>query len=58
MEPLARGEDPLGTIRDPAKNEPLIPIRRSREHDRIFKIETRMEPGIWQRTEEEAGAIT
>lgn len=56
MKRVARGEDPLGTIRDPAKNEPYITIRRSREHDRIFKIETRMEPGLWQRTEEEAGA--
>ena len=51
-----RFPDLLGTIRDPAKNEPYIAIRRSREHDRFFKIETRMEPGLWQRTEEEAGA--
>jgi hypothetical protein len=53
---VERGEDPMGTIRDPAQNEPMIVIRRSREHDRFFKIETRMEPQLWQRTEEEAGA--
>ena len=28
IEKVARGEDPLGTIRDPAKNEPMIEIER------------------------------
>jgi len=28
MEKVARGEDPLGVVRDPEKNEPMIQIRR------------------------------
>jgi 5,5'-dehydrodivanillate O-demethylase len=28
MEKIARGEDPLGVIRDPAQNEPMIELRR------------------------------
>jgi 5,5'-dehydrodivanillate O-demethylase oxygenase subunit len=51
---VARGEDPMGTIRDPAKNEPMIEIKRSREHDKAFKIRDDMEPELWQGAE--AGA--
>ena len=48
MRTVARGEDPMGVIRDPAKNEPLIPIKRSREHDRKFSIRDDMEVRLWQ----------
>jgi 5,5'-dehydrodivanillate O-demethylase len=51
---VARGEDPMGTIRDAAKNTPLITIKRSREHDQAFKIRDDMEPALWQNAE--AGA--
>jgi 5,5'-dehydrodivanillate O-demethylase oxygenase subunit len=51
---VARGEDPMGTIRDAAKNTPLIPIKRSREHDQAFQIRDGMEPTLWQNAE--AGA--
>jgi 5,5'-dehydrodivanillate O-demethylase len=48
MKKVARGEDPMGIVRDPAKNEPLIRIKRSREHHKQFRIRDDMEPGIWQ----------
>jgi 5,5'-dehydrodivanillate O-demethylase len=51
---VARGEDPIGTIRDAAKNTPMIAIKRSREHDRAFRIRDDMEPLLWQSAE--AGA--
>ena len=48
MERVERGEDPMGTIRDPAENEPHDRIRRSREHDRFFKIERGWNRNFWQ----------
>ncbi len=36
---MERGEDPMGVIRDPAKNEPWITIRRERRKLRSFQIE-------------------
>jgi 5,5'-dehydrodivanillate O-demethylase len=33
MDAIARGEDPLGVIRDPAENEPMVNLRR--EHKRL-----------------------
>jgi len=33
MDAVARGEDPLGVIRDPAENEPMVDLRR--EHKRL-----------------------
>jgi len=37
MERVERGEDPLGTIRDPAENEPQIDIRREHHGMRAFQ---------------------
>jgi 5,5'-dehydrodivanillate O-demethylase len=48
IDKVARGEDPLGTIRDPAKNQPMIPIKRSREHDKPYGIEDHLEPMLWR----------
>lgn len=48
MDKVERGEDPMGVIRDPARNEPLIVIKRSREHDQKFRIRDDMEPRLWQ----------
>jgi 5,5'-dehydrodivanillate O-demethylase oxygenase subunit len=38
MERVERGEDPLGTIRDPAENEPMVDIRRERKGLSGFEI--------------------
>lgn len=32
IEKVERGEDPMGLIRDPARNEPMLPIARERHH--------------------------
>ena len=37
MDKAARGEDPLGTIRDPAENEPMIDLRRERKALQAFQ---------------------
>jgi 5,5'-dehydrodivanillate O-demethylase len=37
MDKVARGEDPLGIIRDPAINEPMIRIRRERKGYEAFR---------------------
>jgi 5,5'-dehydrodivanillate O-demethylase oxygenase subunit len=38
MEKAERGEDPLGVIRDPAKNDPMIVIPRERDALKAFEI--------------------
>jgi 5,5'-dehydrodivanillate O-demethylase len=38
MERVARGEDPMGVIRDPAENEPMIEIPREGQTLRAFQI--------------------
>jgi 5,5'-dehydrodivanillate O-demethylase len=38
MEKVARGEDPMGVIRDPAKNEPMIELRRESYAMRILGV--------------------
>lgn len=38
MERVARGEDPMGTIRDPAENEPMVDIRREDQALRGFEF--------------------
>jgi 5,5'-dehydrodivanillate O-demethylase len=38
MERVERGEDPLGTIRDPAENEPMVDIRREHNGMRAFEV--------------------
>jgi 5,5'-dehydrodivanillate O-demethylase len=38
MERAARGEDPLGVLRDPAKNEPMIRIPREGQALRAFEV--------------------
>src|SRR5206468_3364867 len=32
---VERGEDPVGVIRDPAKNEPFIPLKRERGSNKM-----------------------
>jgi len=53
---VARGEDPMGTIRDPAKNQ-MIAIRRSREHDKPFGISNSLEPTLWRNPEKAPSAV-
>jgi 5,5'-dehydrodivanillate O-demethylase oxygenase subunit len=38
MERVERGEDPLGTIRDRAENEPMVDIRRENDGMRAFDV--------------------
>ena len=38
VERMKRGEDPMGVIRDPAKNEPMIQIARERQRLQSFHI--------------------
>jgi 5,5'-dehydrodivanillate O-demethylase len=38
IEKVERGEDPMGVIRDPAKNEPMIVIPRERDALKAFEI--------------------
>jgi hypothetical protein len=38
MEKVSRGEDPMGVIRDPAENEPMIVIPREGQTLRAFEI--------------------
>jgi hypothetical protein len=38
IEKVERGEDPMGVIRDPAKNEPFIPIGREKVALSAFQI--------------------
>jgi 5,5'-dehydrodivanillate O-demethylase len=38
-EKVARGEDPLGTVRDPEENEPMIPIKHERVARSVFRDE-------------------
>jgi 5,5'-dehydrodivanillate O-demethylase len=57
MDRVGRGEDPMGTIRDAAKNEPMIEIRRSREHDKSFAVPDKLEPGIWRKDAPENAAL-
>ena len=35
---VERGEDPIGTIRDPAENEPCVDIRRGRDGWKSFQV--------------------
>ncbi len=39
IDKVERGEDPMGVIRDPARNEPYIPIGRERVALRAFDIQ-------------------
>jgi hypothetical protein len=39
MEKVARGEDPMGVIRDPARNQPMIEIPREREGYQSFRVD-------------------
>jgi hypothetical protein len=39
MEKVERGEEPMGIIRDPAENEPMIDIGRERTGYQNFRIE-------------------
>jgi 5,5'-dehydrodivanillate O-demethylase len=48
IDKVARGEDPMGTIRDPRKNQPYITIKRSREHDKFYGIGDNLEPMLWR----------
>jgi 5,5'-dehydrodivanillate O-demethylase len=36
IERIQRGEDPMGTVRDPAKNEPMIRVVRPHERPQVF----------------------
>jgi 5,5'-dehydrodivanillate O-demethylase len=36
IEMVARGEDPLGIIRDPAENDPIVNLRREFDCMRVF----------------------
>jgi hypothetical protein len=36
MESIQRGEDPMGIVRDPAKNEPMIKVVRPHERPPVF----------------------
>jgi 5,5'-dehydrodivanillate O-demethylase oxygenase subunit len=38
VERMRRGEDPMGVVRDPAKNEPFIAINRERQRLQAFHI--------------------
>lgn len=55
MDRVARGEDPMGTIRDPAAHEPMIVIQRGRDSYKSFDIRTSLEPALWREALE--GAI-
>ncbi len=48
MDLVARGEDPLGTIRDPAANEPMIVIDRGLNAYKSFDIKATLEPALWR----------
>lgn len=39
MKRVENGEDPLGTIRDPALNEPMVDLRREHTHLRAFEVQ-------------------
>ena len=39
MDRIERGEDPLGTIRDPAENEPMVDIRRGLDGYKAFQLQ-------------------
>jgi 5,5'-dehydrodivanillate O-demethylase len=60
MDKVARGEDPLGTIRDSAVNEPMIEIRRGREAYKAFDVRHGLEPALWTNTkaDTEADSLT
>ena len=48
MDRVARGEDPLGTIRDAAKNEPMIEIRRGHDGYKSFAVRDELSSGaVW-----------
>jgi len=50
MDRVARGEDPLGTIRDARANDPMIVIRRGRERLGAFEVREELRPAIWSTT--------
>ena len=56
MDRVARGEDPLGTIRDRAKNEPMIEIRRGVDGYKSFDIRQHLSIPIWAKPEKEPTA--
>jgi hypothetical protein len=37
VEKVARGEDPMGVIRDPEENEPMISFRRERASNKLIR---------------------
>jgi 5,5'-dehydrodivanillate O-demethylase oxygenase subunit len=37
IEKVQRGEDPMGVIRDPAKNEPMITFKRERGSNKLVR---------------------
>jgi 5,5'-dehydrodivanillate O-demethylase len=47
MDRVARGEDPIGTIRDATANEPMIEIRRGKERLQSFDVREGLRPSIW-----------
>jgi 5,5'-dehydrodivanillate O-demethylase len=47
MDRVARGEDPLGTIRDAAKNEPMLEIKRARGGYVSFDVKEGLAPALW-----------
>lgn len=54
MERVARGEDPLGVVRDAAVNEPMIVLRRGHERLGAFAVRDDLRPAIWSATREAA----
>jgi hypothetical protein len=51
MDRVERGEDPLGTIRDPAKNEPMIEIRRGVDGYKSFAVSDAISIPNWSPVE-------
>jgi 5,5'-dehydrodivanillate O-demethylase len=47
MDRVARGEDPIATIRNANANEPMIQIQRGRERLQSFNVREGLRPSIW-----------
>jgi 5,5'-dehydrodivanillate O-demethylase oxygenase subunit len=58
MDRVARGEDPMGTIRDAAANEPMIEIRRGHEAYKAFDVRHGLEPALWTNTKSDDKTLT
>ncbi len=56
IDKVERGEDPMGTIRDPAQNEPWVQVRREGESSKMVQSGFAPGPGdpvfggtVWSR---------